>query len=87
MTKQAMIRQIQVAEAKAWQTLQNDKEAHGLESPIASASRDYWSALYDLMGQLDIPSLGISDLIAEDLVPLMPAPSRLGTTYAGTKAE
>jgi len=78
MTKQAMIRQIQVAEAKAWQTLQNDKEAHGLESPIACSSRDYWSALYDLMGQLDIPSLGISDLIAEDLVPLMPVPA-LGT--------
>ena len=68
MTKKELIRAIQVAEARAWQTLQDDKKTFGENHKVTEISRNQWSPVFELRQSLGIPSLGMSDCIAEGIV-------------------
>jgi hypothetical protein len=68
MTKRELIRSIQVAEAKAWQTLQDDKKTFGENHRVTEISRNQWSPVFELRQSLGIPSLAMSDMIAEGLI-------------------
>ena len=68
MTKRELIRSIQVAEAKAWQTLQDDKKTFGENHKVTEISRNQWSPVFELRQSLGIPSLAMSDCIAEGIV-------------------
>jgi hypothetical protein len=70
MTKKEMIKEIQVAEAKAWKTLGEMKDLFGAESDQAASYRSAWSALFDLRERMGIPSLSLTELIANDLLPV-----------------
>jgi hypothetical protein len=68
MTKRELIRSIQVAEAKAWQTLQDDKKTFGENHRVTEISRNQWSPVFELRQSLGIPSLAMSDCRAEGIV-------------------
>jgi hypothetical protein len=68
MTKRELIRSIQVAEAKAWQTLQDDKKTFGENHKVTEISRNQWSPVFELRQSLGIPSLAQSDCIAEGII-------------------
>ena len=68
MTKRELIRAIQVAEARAWQTLQDDKKTFGENHKVTEISRNQWSPVFELRQSLGIPSLAMSDCIAEGIV-------------------
>ena len=70
MTKKEMIKAIQVAEAKAWQTLQADKKTFGENHTITQISRNAWNPLFELRESLGIPGLGVADMIAEGVMPM-----------------
>ena len=69
MTKRELIRAIQVAEARAWQTLQADKKTFGEDHKVTEISRNAWSPVFELRTSLGIPSLAMSDMIAEGVLP------------------
>ena len=69
LTKAEMIKAIQVAEAKAWQTLQADKKTFGEDHRVTEISRNQWSPIFELRTSLGIPGLGMSDMIAEGVLP------------------
>jgi hypothetical protein len=69
MTKQEMIKQIQLAEAAAWQTLSRDRRRFGIDSDITNTSRKLWKRLYDLREAAGAPGLGAAEMAAEDLLP------------------
>lgn len=69
MTKTQMIEAIQVAEARAWKQYSLNKELYGPASPITNRSRTEWSTLHDMLKQLGLPGLPISDLIRLNLLP------------------
>ncbi len=68
MTKLELIKAIQVAEARAWQTLQDDKKTFGEHHRVTEISRNAWSPVFELRTSLGIPSLAMSDMIAEGLI-------------------
>ena len=74
MKKQEMIREIQLAEARAWKHYRDMDAAAGRDSSITmdmiTRSRTQWSTLYDLREALGIPSLPVPQLFALNLVPL-----------------
>jgi hypothetical protein len=69
MTKKELIRAIQITEARAWQTLQADKKTFGENHKVTEISRNQWSPVFELRTALGIPSLGMSDMIAEGVLP------------------
>ena len=69
MTKTQMIKEIQVAEAKAWKTLGAMKDAFGTDSAEATAARRAWGALFDLREQLGLPGLSVLEMMQMDLLP------------------
>jgi hypothetical protein len=69
MTKKELIRAIQITEARAWQTLQADKKTFGEDHVVTAISRNAWSPVFELRTALGIPSLGMSDMIAEGVLP------------------
>ena len=69
MTKKEMIKQIQVAEAKAWKNLSWVKREFGVMSDQAKKARCSWQSLFDIREQLGIPGMPVAELIANDLMP------------------
>jgi hypothetical protein len=69
MTKRELIRAIQITEARAWQTLQADKKTFGEDHVVTAISRNAWGPVFELRTALGIPSLGMSDCIAEGVLP------------------
>jgi hypothetical protein len=69
MTKKEMIKRIQVAEAIAWKTLGEMKDAFGTDSAEATAARRAWGAVFDLREQLGLPGLPVLELIQLNLLP------------------
>ena len=74
MTKAQMIKDIQLAEARAWKHYRDLDAAAGRDSSITmdqvTRSRTQWSTLYDLREALGIPSLPVSQMRALNLVPI-----------------
>ena len=74
MTKAQMIKDIQLAEARAWKHYRDLDAAAGRDSSITmdqvTRSRTQWSTLYDLREGLGIPSLPVSQMRALNLVPI-----------------
>jgi len=70
MTKTQMIKEIQVAEAKAWKTLGEMKDAFGTDSAEATAARRAWGSLFDLREQLGLPGLSVLELLEMGLLPV-----------------
>ena len=74
MTKAQMIKDIQLAEARAWKHYRDMDAAAGRDSSITmdmiTRSRTQWSTLYDLREALGIPSLPVSQMRALNLVPI-----------------
>jgi hypothetical protein len=69
MTKEQLIKGIQVAEAKAWKQLSEDRAMFGNDHNITIRSRAEWSTLYDLRGSLGLEGLSIIQLLEMDLLP------------------
>jgi hypothetical protein len=69
MTKKQMILAIQVAEAKAWKQLSEDRAILGNDHNITIRSRAEWSTLYDLRESLGLEGLSIIQLLEMDLLP------------------
>jgi hypothetical protein len=69
MTKTQMIKEIQVAEAKAWKTLGAMKDAFGADSAEATAARRAWGSLFDLRQQLGLEGLSVLEMMQMDLLP------------------
>jgi hypothetical protein len=69
MTKTQMIREIQVAEAKAWKTLGEMKDAFGTDSAEATAARRAWASLFDLREQLGLEGLSVLEMARMNLLP------------------
>ena len=73
MTKAQMIKDIQLAEARAWKHYRDLDAAAGRDSSITmdqvTRSRTQWAALYDLREGLGIPSMPVSQMRALNLVP------------------
>jgi hypothetical protein len=69
MTKQEMIKQIQLAEAAAWQQLCRNRKAFGNDADCTDTSRKLWARLYDLLEAAGAPGLGVAEMVAEDLLP------------------
>lgn len=69
MTKKEMIKRIQVAEAVAWKTLGEMKDAFGSESEEATAARRAWGSLFDLREQLGLSGLPVLELLELNLLP------------------
>ena len=74
MTKTQMIRDIQLAEARAWKEYRDLDAAAGRDSSITmdrvTRSRARWSTLYDLREAMGIPSLPVSQMVALNLMPI-----------------
>lgn len=68
-----MIKDIQLAEARAWKAYRDLDAAAGRDSSITmdqvTRSRTQWSTLYDLREAMGIPSLPVSQMRALNLVP------------------
>ena len=69
MKKEQLIKGIQVAEAKAWKQLSEDRAILGNDHNITTRSRAEWSTLYDLRGSLGLEGLSIIQLLEMDLLP------------------
>lgn len=69
MTKEQLIKGIQVAEAKAWKQLSEDRAILGNDHNITIRSRAEWATLYDLRGSLGLEGLPITQLLEMDLLP------------------
>lgn len=68
MTKKQMVEQIQVAEARAWQVLQDAKQLWGDDDAFTQKRRAEWSMLYELREALGIPNLTARELEARNLL-------------------
>lgn len=68
MTKKQLVEQIQVAEAKAWQVLQDAKQLWGDDDAFTQKRRAEWSTLYELREALGIPNLTVRELVARNLL-------------------
>ena len=66
-----MIKEIQVAEARAWKAYR-DAEAPGMEYSREQIDRlkNRWVALYDLREEMGIPCLSVLQLFTMNLVPV-----------------
>lgn len=69
MTKEQLIKGIQVAEAKAWKQLSEDKALCGNDHDITKRSRTEWGTLYELRKSLGLEGLPIIQLLEMDLLP------------------
>jgi hypothetical protein len=73
MTKAQMIKDIQLAEARAWKHYRDLDAAAGRDSSITmdqvTRSRTQWAALYDLREALGIPSMPPATMHALNLFP------------------
>jgi hypothetical protein len=69
MTKQEMIHEIQVAEARAWKELGEIKAAFGTDAEQTTRARSAWHTLYTLREQLGLPGLPVLELIQLNLLP------------------
>ena len=73
MTKAQMIKDIQLAEARAWKHYRDLDAAAGRDSSITmdqvTRSRTQWAALYDLREGLGIPSMPPATMHALNLFP------------------
>lgn len=69
MTKKQLVEQIQVAEAKAWQVLQDAKKLWGDDDAFTQKRRAEWSTLYELREALGIPNLTVRELESKNLLP------------------
>lgn len=69
MTKKQMILAIQVAEAKAWKQLSEDRAILGNDHNITIRSRAEWSTLYDLRESLGLKGLPVIQLLEMNLLP------------------
>ena len=69
MTKQEMIHEIQVAEARAWKELGEIKDAFGPDAERTARARSAWHALYALREQLGIGGLTVERMQEMDLLP------------------
>jgi len=69
MTKEQLIKGIQVAEAKAWKQLSEDKALCGNDHDITKRSRTEWGTLYELRKSLGLEELSITQLLEMDLLP------------------
>ena len=69
MTKEQLIEGIQVAEAKAWKQLSEDKVLCGNDHDITKRSRTEWGTLYELRKSLGLEGLSIIQLLEMDLLP------------------
>ena len=69
MTKEQLIKGIQVAEAKAWKQLSEDGVILGNDHNITIRSRVEWSTLYDLRKSLGLEGLPVIQLLEMDLLP------------------
>jgi hypothetical protein len=69
-----MIKDIQVAEARAWKHYRDMDAAAGRDSSITvdmiTRSRTQWSTLYDLREALGIPSMPVAQMRALNLMPI-----------------
>ena len=74
MTKAQMIKDIQLAEARAWKHYRDLDAAAGRDSSITmdqvTRSRTQWATLYDLREGLGIPSMPPSQMVALNLMPI-----------------
>ena len=74
MTKTQMIKDIQLAEARAWKHYRDMDAAAGRDSSITvdmiTRSRTQWSTLYDLREALGIPSMPVPQMRALNLMPI-----------------
>jgi hypothetical protein len=68
-TKAQLIEAIQVAEAKAWKKLSEDKKHFGEDDNITRGTRREWGALFELRQSLDIPAMSLFKMIHLNLVP------------------
>jgi len=68
MTKKQLVEQIQVAEAKAWQVLQDAKQLWGDDDAFTQKRRAEWSTLYELREALGIPNLTVRELVSRNLL-------------------
>ena len=63
MTKKEMIKEIQVAEAKAWKLYRvAHKHGAGYDAEHVDRLRSKWAGLFDLRERLGIASLGVREL-------------------------
>jgi|688.fasta_scaffold1656417_1 hypothetical protein len=69
MTKEQLIKGIQVAEAKAWKQLSEDRAILGNDHNITIRSRAEWATLYDLRRSLGLGALSNIQLLEMDLLP------------------
>ena len=69
MTKEQLIKGIQVAEAKAWKQLSEDRVLCGNDHDITKRSRTEWSTLYELRKSLGLEGLPVIQLLEMDLLP------------------
>jgi hypothetical protein len=73
MTKAQMIKDIQLAEARAWKHYRDLDAAAGRDSSITmdqvTRSRTQWATLYDLREGLGIPSMPPAQMHALNLFP------------------
>jgi len=72
MTKQEMIHEIQVAEARAWKELGEIKDGYGTDAEQTTRARSAWHALYTLREQLGIGGLTVERMLEMDLMPWHP---------------
>jgi hypothetical protein len=74
MTKTQMIKDIQLAEARAWKHYRDMDAAAGRDSSITvdmiTRSRTQWSTLYDLREALGIPSMPVPQMRVLNLMPI-----------------
>ena len=68
-TKAQLIEAIQVAEAKAWKQLSEDKKHFGQDDIITRGTRREWNALFELRESLNIPGMSLMKMIHLDLLP------------------
>lgn len=68
MTKKEMIKEIQVAEAKAWKLFQEAKKLWGREDSITAKLGSKWNALHELRKELGIESLPVTELVTRNLI-------------------
>lgn len=73
MTKAQLIKDIQLAEARAWKEYRDLDAAAGRDSSITmdrvTRSRTQWATLYDLRETLGIPSMPPAQMLALGLFP------------------
>ena len=71
MKKQEMIREIQLAEARAWKAYRDATvESLGYSLEQIDRLKNRWVALYDLREEMGIPCLSVLQLFTMNLVPV-----------------